>query len=166
MVTLRPPDSFHYSAALGWLELGNHLEANEELEKITPKFRAHPDVLNVRYAIYAAAKKWNEADTIAQTLVEQIPTEPGHWINLAYATRRKTNGSIIEAKGIFEKAASIFPAAPIIFYNLACYESQLGDLPKAKQWLDRALDCGDKKTIQRMILDDPDLEPLRKHYSL
>ena len=29
-------------AAQGWFELGNHLEANEELENITAENRAHP----------------------------------------------------------------------------------------------------------------------------
>jgi len=27
----------HFQAAVGWLELGNWLEANEELENITPQ---------------------------------------------------------------------------------------------------------------------------------
>src|SRR5262245_61031236 len=27
------PDQLHLQAAIGWLELGNHVEANEELEK-------------------------------------------------------------------------------------------------------------------------------------
>jgi hypothetical protein len=31
---LEVPDRFHVEAAQGWLELGNHLEANEELETI------------------------------------------------------------------------------------------------------------------------------------
>ena len=35
-----PPDSFHVRAAHGWLGLDNHIEANEELEKITPQLRA------------------------------------------------------------------------------------------------------------------------------
>jgi hypothetical protein len=29
-------------AAQGWLELGNHIEAIEELENIAPQLRAHP----------------------------------------------------------------------------------------------------------------------------
>jgi len=33
--TFPPGDVRHLEAAQGWLELGNHLEANEELEKIT-----------------------------------------------------------------------------------------------------------------------------------
>jgi hypothetical protein len=31
--TLEPPDDFYLKAAEGWLELGNWLEANEELER-------------------------------------------------------------------------------------------------------------------------------------
>jgi hypothetical protein len=48
MKPLEPPDSLHLQAAQGWLELGSHIEANEELEKIAPQLRAHPDVLKVR----------------------------------------------------------------------------------------------------------------------
>jgi len=35
-MNLTESDKFHIRAAQGWLELGNHLEANEELENITP----------------------------------------------------------------------------------------------------------------------------------
>ena len=46
-----PPDSQHLEAAQGWLDLGDHVEANEELEHIEAKNRAHPDVLQVRWRI-------------------------------------------------------------------------------------------------------------------
>jgi len=55
-------------AAKGWLELGDHIHANEDLEKITAKLRAHPDVLKVRWRVYAQAKKWNVCLLIAQTV--------------------------------------------------------------------------------------------------
>ena len=42
------PDNLHLQAAQGWLELGNHVEANEELEKIVSTLRSHPDVLEIR----------------------------------------------------------------------------------------------------------------------
>ena len=47
MTDLQHPDTFLQVA--GWVDLGNHLEANEELEKITASLRAHPDVLVVRW---------------------------------------------------------------------------------------------------------------------
>ena len=34
----------HIEAEQGWLELGNHVEANEELEKIAARNRAHPEL--------------------------------------------------------------------------------------------------------------------------
>jgi hypothetical protein len=41
MKRLEPPDSLHLQAAQGWLELGNHVEADAELDK-TPSCRAAP----------------------------------------------------------------------------------------------------------------------------
>jgi hypothetical protein len=42
----------HLDAAQGWFELGNHLEANEELEQITAEYRAPPEVLEVRWCYF------------------------------------------------------------------------------------------------------------------
>lgn len=53
------PDTHHLAAAQGWLQLGNHVEANEELEQIAPSLRSHPDVLELRWQIYAKAEKWD-----------------------------------------------------------------------------------------------------------
>ena len=58
---LQPPDLRHYNAAVGWMELGNHLEATEELEQIEPRLRVHPDVLRLRWQIYAKSMKWDMA---------------------------------------------------------------------------------------------------------
>ncbi len=51
----------HLQAAQGWLELGNHVEADAELDNIRPELRAHPEVLKLRWQVYAAAKKWEAA---------------------------------------------------------------------------------------------------------
>jgi hypothetical protein len=40
---MTPPHTFPVQAALGWLELGHHLGADEELKKITPQLRAHSE---------------------------------------------------------------------------------------------------------------------------
>jgi len=45
MKPLEPPDSTYLEVAQGWLDLGNHIEASEELEHIEAKNRAHPMVL-------------------------------------------------------------------------------------------------------------------------
>jgi hypothetical protein len=91
---LEPPDSFHLLAAHGWLELGDHAEANEELEEITPSLRAHPDVLKVRWAVYAKAHKWDAAADIGRALVELEPGEAVGWVHRAYALRRASGGGL------------------------------------------------------------------------
>lgn len=70
------PDNQHLEAAEGWLELGNWKEANEELELITPQLRAHPFVLEMRYKIYVAAKKWEMAVEIARGMSDLLPDNP------------------------------------------------------------------------------------------
>jgi hypothetical protein len=69
MKPLEPSDSLHVQAAQGWLELGNHIEADAELDNIDGPLRAHPDVLKERWEIYAAAKKWEAALDIAAAIV-------------------------------------------------------------------------------------------------
>jgi len=160
MKPLEQPDSFHLSAAIGWLGLGNWQEANEELGKISPALRAHPDVLEVRFEIYSKAGKWDMAAEIACALVQISPEEPQFWIWQAYATRRMPGGGIPQAKEILGKAQPLFPKKALIAYNLACYECQLGDYKAAWKWLEAAFDLGDPQQVKRMALADPDLEPL------
>lgn len=56
MKALQPPDSHHIDAAPGWLDLGNHIEADAELDNIAASSRAHPDVLNVRWGMRAGVQ--------------------------------------------------------------------------------------------------------------
>src|ERR1700688_2051682 len=82
---LQPPDTMHLQAAQGWFELGDHLEANEELELIAPQNRGHPGVLEVRWAIYAAAKRWEAALDIAATFIRLAPEYPFGWLHRSFA---------------------------------------------------------------------------------
>jgi tetratricopeptide (TPR) repeat protein len=157
---LEPPDSHHLSAAIGWLGLGSDSEAIEELEKISSKNRAYPSVLAVKFEIYSKAGKWDLAAEIAAQLVKLQPHQPMSWITLAYATRRKQDGGIPQAREVLIPAQKLFPKEWLIPYNLACYECQLGKKKKARAWLKKAFDLGDPKQLKLMALKDPDLEPI------
>jgi len=64
--SLEHPDTLHLQAAQGWLELGNHVEADSELDQIAPQVSTHPDVLMVRYGIYSRARlAWSARPTSA-----------------------------------------------------------------------------------------------------
>jgi len=77
--TLEPPDIFHVDAAKGWLELGDHIAANDELENVSARLRAHPDVLDVRWQIYARAKKWEACVEIAAAIIKVAPGRSDGW---------------------------------------------------------------------------------------
>lgn len=87
---LQPPDRFHLLGAQGWLELGNHVEADAELDKITPPLRAHPAVLEVRWAIYAALSAC--AKRFATTLLSLQVTPPSHITGVKTGIRARTIG--------------------------------------------------------------------------
>ena len=160
MRSLEPPDRLHLEAAQGWLILGNHIEADNELDRIAPQCRAHPDVLVIRWLIRARAEKWSVAFEIARTLVEQHPENPFGWIYQAYALRWMEGAGIHSARDALLPAAHKFPNEPTIAFNLACYACQLGNLKEANDWLQKAIDLGGKKEIKTRALNDPDLEPL------
>jgi len=160
MKLLPHPDQLHLQAAVGWLELGNHAEANEELEKIQASLRAHPLVLRVRWKVYAKAKRWDGAQEISRTLAEMLPDDASVW--LLHATTFYYAGDYQAAYDIAKAKVETFPEDWKLHYDLACYCSRLGKLEDAKTNLHRAMELGDRQKVQLAALDDPDLEALRK----
>ena len=114
---LEPPDSMYLRAAQGWLELGNHLEANEELERIAPELRAHPDVLEVRWHIYAQAKKWDVCVDLAGAIIKLDRDRAEPWIHRSFALHELKRTQ--EAFDQLLPVADRFPQVWTIPYNLA-----------------------------------------------
>jgi len=158
VIDLNLQDQRHLDAAHGWLGLGSHLDANEELENITPVFRIHPQVLRVRYEVCAVAKNWQGAADIAGEISRLQPHSPFGLIHCAFALHELKRTS--EALSILLPIATRFPNESVIPYNLACYTCQLGDLISARAWLSKAYAIGEAAELKQLALDDPDLEPL------
>ncbi len=150
----------HVSAAEGWLGLGNWQEAEEELKRVDPALLNHPEVLAVKMDIFSQAKNWDAAAALAEQLKKLTPDHAGIAVAHAYAVRRKTGGGIEQAREILEIAHRKFTKSATIVYNLACYECQLGNLDKARQWFQKATEIAGLQTIRGMALADKDLEPL------
>jgi tetratricopeptide (TPR) repeat protein len=160
MKLLFAADSHHLDSAIGWIELGNHFEANDELDKINPELRSHPEVLKVRWQICAAEKKWDGCLNIANELLITNFNEPHGWIRKAVALHELNRTQ--EAYDHLETAADMFPENWLIRYQLAGYACRLHQRRQALVWLESALDLGDAKAIKLMALDDPLLEPFRR----
>jgi tetratricopeptide (TPR) repeat protein len=157
MNSLEPPDSHCLKSAQGWLELGNHLEANEELEKISPEKRVHPDVLDVRWHIFAKAGKWAACVDIASAIIKLAPDRSGGWIHRSFAMHELKRTQ--DAFDYLLPAAENFPRVWMIPYNLACYCAQLGRLNESQDWLKKAVAINEQP-VKRAAIDDPDLLPL------
>jgi predicted Zn-dependent protease len=157
---LESHDQRHLKAAQGWFELGNSIEATDELEQITLQVRGHPSVLEVRFHIYAAAKKWEYAAEIAKAISEFAPDNPFGFIHQAYSLHELKRTQ--EARNVLLPVVDKFPKEYIIRYNLACYACQLGNLKEARDWMKKAIDLAGTKQVRMMALNDPDLEPLWK----
>ena len=151
-------------AAEGWLGLSNWREANEELEKINPQLRTHPDVLKVRWAVCALAKNWDVGVEIGHLLVEAEPQDSFGWVNRSYALRRSSIGGLRAAYDALTPAVDRVKDTQPVAFNLACYASQLGNLDAAREWLAKAFAAafrsGTVTRFKQQALAEPDLEPL------
>jgi tetratricopeptide (TPR) repeat protein len=158
MRSLEPPDLQHLRAAVGWLELGDPLAANDQLGKITARLRAHPDVLKVRWRVYAKAKNWEACLELARAVTEMEPDKAGGWIDRAQSLHRLDR--TVEAYDLLSSVADRFPEHTTVFYHLAVYGCKLRKLREAWSWLERTFEVGDANQVKLKALDDPDLEPL------
>jgi len=158
MKPLTPPDSLHARAAEGWLDLGNAPEAEAELEKIEAKYREHPDVLEVRWHIFARTKDWEAAVKVARLIKQEAPSRTNGWLHFSYALHELKRTQ--EAWDSLFAVAERFPGEPTVAYNLACYAAQLGKLWEAEQWFKHALKVGEPKVLKPLALSDADLKPI------
>ena len=110
----------------------------------------------MRVDIYCRLQKWDLMREIAGRLCEFDPTKVQWAISYAYATRRAND--LNAARDILVASLSKFPRDAIIYYNLACYDCQLGQIASAKQYLKQAFRIDPNWRSQ--ALDDEDLKPL------
>jgi tetratricopeptide (TPR) repeat protein len=156
-MTLDLNDKRHLEAAEGWLELGLPLDANAELEKITPQLRDHPDVLELRWHIYGKEKRWEACVDIANAVIKRAPERSDGWIHRSFALHELKRTQ--EAFDQLLPAVDTFPKVWTIPYNLACYCSVLGRFDEAQKWLKQAIALGGDK-VKLGALEDEDLKPL------
>jgi tetratricopeptide (TPR) repeat protein len=162
MTDLEWPDHHHVNATVGWLMLGNVVEARAEFERISDPTRRRPDVLEIEWSLLAGELRWEEAVGTAETQLAAMPDQPEPWIHRSFALHelRRTREAFERLLPAFER----FPEVATIPYNLACYTCQLGDLPASRQWFARWLAFGkgpaEKLLRLQAALQDADLQPL------
>ena len=158
MSALTHPDCVHLESAQGWYLLGNLKEANAALDLISPDQRIHPDVLEVRFSIYAKGNQWDACMDVATAMLEIAPERPSTWLNCSH-----TLYGMKHTQAAWETLNTVrhkWPRIPLISYNLACYSCVLGREEEALALLKEAVAKGGTE-IKTMALSDPDLRPLQ-----
>ena len=136
---LQPPDSFHLSAAEGWLELGDSWAANEELQKIVPELKSHPVVLELRWQILCKEQCWSTCVDMAKVLTLLTPSEPRAWIRLAYSTKHAEDGGLEAAIEVLTRGIVNFPDNPLFCFYLALYSAELNQIIASAKWWDKGM---------------------------
>jgi len=156
--TLPPPSSHFLEAAVGWLELSNPREALAELSRIAPEFMDHPQVLEVKWQIFARTEKWDLSLPIAQVFCQVRPDLPQGWLHQSVSLYRLNRTQ--EAWDLLLPMAKKFPRSWIIPYDLSCYACQLNRPDEGRTWLKKAFRLGDPKEVRLLALADTDLKAL------
>jgi tetratricopeptide (TPR) repeat protein len=143
------------------LNSGKSLEAGLKLEKIAPNYRAHPEVLKVRYEIFRRENRWHAALDVAQAFCRAVPDKVFGWIAQAESLHRLKLTK--QAMDQLLLAVPKFPREPLIPFNLARFTCELGRLDESRRWLQRALTLGDTMQIAALAMAESDLDPLLHH---
>jgi hypothetical protein len=133
-MTLTPQDQHHLLAAEGWLELGDWLAANEELEEIEAVHRGLPSVLALRIRIYCAAGKWEMALVVGNRIASLCQDAEVH---LSMAVANAALSRVTEAVGWLESALNLnqtqeFRLRAVEHSLLASVWSSLGASPSSR----------------------------------
>jgi predicted Zn-dependent protease len=140
----------------GYLALGMYLDANDELENLPTALKAHPTVLSARLELLIEMKRWEDGAILGQSLFKLWPDACEHYVRTAFCLHEMKQTK--EARKTLLCGPEALRSQAVYFYNLACYEAQLGNIAEAKRQLAICFEMD--KAYKAESLDDPDLAPL------
>lgn len=141
----------------GYLQLGMGTEALEELGAVGPSHIERMEVLVLHMLACRQAGQWEVMQSTARGLMQRAPQEPEFWVLLADATRHAE--SLQNGLAILEIAEELFPLNGHLLFQMGCYHCKLGEVGKAKRYLDKAAALDHTWAV--LAKRDNDLEPLR-----
>ncbi len=140
----------------GYLDLRMPVRAQELLSNMPKACQDHPLFIAIRLRLAMDQKEWALGSALGEALTRQNPDSLEGFIHWAYCVRRHVD--IPSARHILAAASKRWPKEPLIFYNLACYECQMGHLVEALRLLRKAV--RQQADFQTLALEDTDLQPL------
>jgi hypothetical protein len=153
---LSDTDQLHLNTAAGFLQIGEPMDAWNELEMITPLNRAKTEVLTVRLAVCRALKMWELAEEIARTLIRREPHNVMHVVALAEVMGKREGP--VAAAAVYEFAIDRFPDFAPLRVSLAVELVKAGQIEDAKRVVKKA--CEPDPDLRLVVLDHPGLEAI------
>lgn len=147
------------AAAQGYVELGLHNEARDELAALPVEVHGRVDVIEITLLCLMGERRWEEAFALASKLCLQEPSEPGGFIHAAFCLHEMERTA--EALDFLGRGPAELRTKPEYFYNMGCYHAKLGQEDKALRYLRQAFEMDGG--LRRYARKDPDLAALREH---
>jgi len=150
----------HIEHAEGYLELGMLEEALAEFKDLSTEQLQTPQVRAIQGRICMEKKDWLKAWGFWNLLGLQQKDNPEAFINAAFCLHELKRTA--EARETLLGGPQALRKIGLFHYNMACYEAQLGNLPAAWEFLQKAFKIDEK--FRAMAADDHDLIPIRKWF--
>jgi tetratricopeptide (TPR) repeat protein len=144
------------TAAQGYLELGLHEDALAELQGLSAQASCQPEALEAFVLYHVHLQQWELGLGYAEALCIAEPKGAGGYIHTAYCLHEL--GRTAEAAQRLESGPAVLKKQAVYFYNLGCYYTRLGELPKAVRLLRRSFEMDG--SLRKTARADPDLIPL------
>ncbi len=143
--------------AEGYSELGMFDEALAQLDQLDTEDCDRFEILRMRVDIFLRKKDWKDALELSLRFCDANPNQPFGFVHAAFCLHEL--GRTSEAKQTLLDGPAALLDEPVYYYNLACYDTVLGNLEQAKVYLRASFRLD--KSFQQLAKKDPDLKPIR-----
>ena len=144
-------------AAQGYLELGMYRESLREVGLLSMRLQDSSEALEIKALGLMGIRAWQEGLEVAQRLKRIAPDEAGGYIHSAYCLHEL--GQTREALDLLLQGPEALKTRAVFFYNVACYQTRLGELDAAWKMLQKAFDMD--ASLRQSAKRDPDLEAIK-----
>ena len=143
--------------AEGYSELGMLDDALVQLDQLDAEHQDRLEILRMRVDILLRKQDWKDALQLSLRLCIMNPDQPYGYVHAAFCFHEL--GQTSEAKQTLLDGPAALLDEPVYYYNLACYDTVLGNLEQAKVYLRASFSLD--KSFRELAKNDPDLKQIR-----
>ena len=143
--------------AEGYSELGMLDDALAQLDQLDAEHEDRLEIMRMRVDILLQKQNWKDALRLSLRFCTVNPNQPYGYVHAAFCLHEL--GRTPEAKQTLLDGPASLLDEPVYYYNLACYDTVLGNFEPAKAYLRASFRLD--KSFREMAKNDPDLRQIR-----